>query len=211
VGSADLVLFVVVLAGSAAVAWLNVGRSLLFLRPESLAIEPEAPADQAKVPDELSGLARELGEQGFTFLGSHTERAWQRKTQTFYDFAHLLEGTFATIWMAASGERELELWTWSEAGGLITANHRRPVREEPGRYQSSYLEKANVARLVKAHSRRAEGRKGQGPFTLEGRVEVGRAWLAGPGRTEIRQQHLSGLLWTLGTLVMVAAAVYGRS
>jgi hypothetical protein len=211
VAPSDLGIFGFVLVASAAVLWLNLGRALLWVRPKLLTLEADAPADQVKVPDELTALARELSEQGFVFLGTHQERSPARPVRTCWDFAAESSGTFATLDVSRAGERQLVFFTrTADDAFVLTANHRRPVRADAGRYEASYLENVNVARLFKAHQRVVGERKGEGPMTLEGRVDAAQAWLAGPGRVEIRQQHLSGLLWTLSTVGMVAGAVFGR-
>jgi hypothetical protein len=211
VGAGDFGILAAIIGLAAYVVVTQLGRAWLFLKPLSLRLEPETPADQTKIPDSLSALARELGEQGFVLLGAHSEKAWRRPEVLAYDFVHSGDGTYASLWLSPTGERQLMFLTWTAQDAfLLTADHRRPVREHPGRYQSSYLENTNPARLFKAHSRRLEGQTGRGPPTLEGRMDAARAWLEGPGREEIRQQHFSGLLWTVSAVGLLAALAFRR-
>lgn len=207
---------IAVVGGVLAVAfWMlkaNLWRAVLCLSPASLALEGDAPADAMKLPRELEPLAGQLVALGFSPLGSHLEKPrFSRETECF-DYVHAAEGAFATLSASRAGVSRLYLLTRTDSEGFVlTASYRRPARELPGRYFSGTLEGAPPERLLAAHRRRvaAMGRP-QGPFTLEGRLEAARAWFVGPGRSEIRQANVVGLLWTACAIGMVAAAIFGR-
>jgi len=68
----------------------------------------------------------------------------------------------------------------------------------------------NVERLLKAHLRRmSEMGAPKAVWSIEGRLAAARAWYSDVGKTELRQQHAVGLLWTLGALGMVGASLLG--
>ncbi len=193
-------------------AWMlrrNLWRALLFLKPTALHLEADAPADQMNVPEHLGRRHAELLALGFVPLGTHLERAPLGATIHAYDYGHPAELTFATLVDGAYGPR-LYLVSRAEQGFVLTADYRRPSREKKD-YLAGALEGVPPERLVKAHQRRLETLgQAQGECTLEGRLALGRDWLRGPGSSETRQQNLLGLLWTVGTVGMVAAAVLGR-
>ena len=96
------------------------------------------------------------------------------------------------------------------SGFVITGNHHRPARELKGRYLSGALESLSAARVFTAHLRRVpEIGAPAGDYTQEARLAAAGAWFAGPGAVEVRQQNALGLLWTVGTVGMVAAAIFG--
>jgi hypothetical protein len=198
----------------AAAGWLlhrNLWRAVLVLWPTSLVTDADAPADQVRLPEPLGPLAADLERLGFVLLGSRTERPKLTRPTLTYDYAHRAEKVFATLYEGRGGRPRLYLTTPLAASGfVITANRRRAARQVPGHYLSGGLEDASAERLYHAHLRRLEGLTAQGEFTLEGRVAAARAWQAGPGRGEIRLHNVQGLLWTLGTLGMLAAALFGR-
>lgn len=203
--TADLARLALLVAGGALILRWNLWRALLFLRPASMRLEADAPADQAQPPQPLAKVEAELGALGFSRLGSHTEQAPLSRPQLNFDYAHPAERAFATLFASPRGEPRLYFLTPTAGGGfVITADHRRPAREEPGRYLSGGLEETSPERLFKAHLRRVAS-IGEPALALtpEARLEAGRAWYAGAGRSEVRQQNALGLLWTVGTLGMV--------
>jgi hypothetical protein len=187
----------------------NLWRALLCFVPTALELEPDAPADQMNLPEHLARRHAELLALGFTPLGTHLEHAPLGATTLHYDYGHPGELTFATLLDTVYGPR-LSLLSRTGQGFVLTADFRRPSKEKKD-YLAGSLESVSPERLFKAHLRRLETLgKAQGECTLEGRVAAGRAWLHGPGSSETRQQNLLGLLWTVGTVGMVAAAVLGR-
>ena len=204
------VLALLVLAGFV-LRW-HLWRALLVLRPGSMHLEADAPADQLKLPPELTVHGTGLLKLGFLPLGSHLEKARFGPEQVSYDFAHAETGTYATLYLGPSDIGRLYFLTAVQGGKLVlTANHRRPSREVPGAYLSGSLEHLPVERVFKAHARRAqELGPAEGPPTLEGRVSLGTRWFQGYGAAEVRAIHALGLLWTAGTVGMVLAALLGR-
>ncbi|QDE70762.1 MULTISPECIES: hypothetical protein [Myxococcus] len=189
---------------------MNLWRSILFLFPSSVRVEPEAPADQMDLPLELSGRANQLQALGFVPLGSHEEKPRLQRATRSYDWAHPGERVFATLHAGQGGVPRLYLLTPLASGGfVITADYRRPALEVPGVYLTGSLEDAPPDRLLRAHLRRLDGLQPAGDFTWEGRVAAGRSWYQGLGRKEIRRQNLQGLLWTVIALAIVASAFFG--
>jgi hypothetical protein len=184
---------------------MNLWRAILFLRPESMTLEPEAPGDQMKLPAALARTEHELVGLGFTALGSHLEKARLSKSRLNYDYVHEKEHVFATLFVSPRGESRLYFLTpTANDGFVITADHRRPAQDIPGRYLSGGMTETTAERLLNAHQRRVQsvGAPAMTP-TLEARVEAARAWYRGPGQKEVRQQNALGLLWTVGSLGMV--------
>lgn len=191
---------------------LHLWRALIFLKPSSVRVEADAPADNVTVPGALEPAWDHLRAEGFTLLGTHLEEARFAPAVTMYDAVHAEKRVFASLSIAKEGGAQLVLLTPTAAGGFVlTANYRRPAREVPGRYSSGGIEGAAPERLVKAHLRRTEGLATPNDgWTLDGRVAAARAWYLGAGKTELRQQHAVGLLWTLFAIGMVGAAIFGR-
>lgn len=194
------------------VLYLNLWRAVLCVAPASLLIDAEAPADGMTVPGELTALEKELLSLGFTPVGSHIEKPRLTFETVSYDFAHAAERAFATLYLSRRGEPRLYFLTQVEGGAFaITADHRRPSTERPGRYLSGWLEERSLSRLFKAHQRRAATLGAPvGRFDQAGRLEAAKSWFAGPGKREVRAQNLHGLLWSVGTLGMVGAAIFGK-
>lgn len=201
-----------VLAVAGYVVYANAGRALLCLAPGSFKTDADAPAGGAPLPGQLSKLAAALAALGFVPIGSRFEKAPLSRATLAYDFAHPGERAFATLFVGKRGKRCLYFLSRLEQGALVlTANYRRPAREVPGRYSCGALEDVAADRLFKAHQRRvASLGTPQGRFDQEGRLEIARAWAEGPGRAEIRLQNVHGLLWSLGSLGMVGAAIFGN-
>jgi hypothetical protein len=189
---------------------LNFWRAILFLFPARVRVEPDAPADQMKLPEELAPAAEQLQALGFLPLGSHEEKPPLRGATLSYDYAHPGERVFATLHLGSDGTPRLYFLTpLAPEGFVITAGYRRPALDIPGRYRSGGLEEASPERVFRAHLRRLEGLSPTGNFTWEGRVEAGRSWYRGLGQKEIRKQNLPGLLWTVAALAIVASAFLG--
>ena len=188
-------------------------RAVLFLRPQSVRIEADTPDASVLVPGALEATWDALKAAGFTPLGSHLEHARFAPPVTMYDAAHEARGTFASVFEGKDGRARVVLLSPVEGGGFVlTANYRRPARDVPGRYVSGGIEGASVERIVNAHARRlASLGAAKGPWTLDARVDAARNWFRDSGKAELRQQHAVGLLWTLGALGMVGAAIFGRS
>ena len=205
--SVDIGRLVLVLVVAALVLRWNLWRAVLCLRPEAMRVEADAPADQAKPPTALASREAELLALGFVRLGSHTERPPLGAAQLSFDYVHPAERTFATLYGNARGQPRLYFFTPTANGGfVITADHRRPAREEPGRYLSGAMDDVNSDRVFKAHLRRLpEVGPPADALTHDARLAAGRAWYQGAGRHEVRQQNALGLLWTLGSLGMVGA------
>lgn len=187
----------------------NLWRAVLFVSPSSLRIDAEDPGAAKSVPEALRGAEASLLESGFRALGTHSERPVLGPARLCWNYLHPGEGTVATLF---EGDDGVHAWFVSrlEGGGyVITANYRRPAREVAGRYASGYLEDVPLDRVYRAHTRRLAGLQVRtDPLTLEDRVELQRAWYGGLGKPEVRQENFRGLLWSLGTLGMVAAAIF---
>ncbi len=196
----DLLVLSGVVAIVAVVLRFFLWRAIACVRPGSYAFEADAPGDSMQVPTTLEGLVTALRALGFEPLGSHTEKAVLGPRRENFNYVNAGAGTFATVYADKRGGPHLYLFTPTEGGGfVITSNHRRPAREVPGRYLSGTLEDHPPDRLFKAHQRRiANVGAPSGPWTLEGRVDAARAWLAGPGPLEIRLQNSLGSLWVAG-------------
>ncbi len=190
----------------------NLWRAWLCLKPTSMHVEADAPPGQAKLPESLEKLDAELRALGFVSLGSHLEQPRFGPEMLSYDYVHPGDKCFATTYVSTNRQAKLYFLTPTAGGGfVITANHQRAAREIKGRYLSGALESLPSPRVFTAHLRRV-GEVGvpEGEFTQAGRVEAAKAWFAGPGNVEVRQQNALGLLWTVGTVGMVAAAIFGR-
>jgi len=193
------------------VLYKNLWRAVLCIAPGSLALDSEDPPDRVQVPPELTLLAAELARLGFSSIGSRREKPLFAPAAIFYDWANAKERVFATLFLSTSGTPHLYYLTVSPNNGfVITANYRRPSREIPGVYLAGAMEDLPAERVYRAHLRRIEPMGALGEYTQEGRLAAAKAWSAGPGRSEIRQQNLHGLMWTAGTLGILAAAVFGR-
>lgn len=189
---------------------LNLWRAALFLFPARVRVEPDAPADQMNLPEALSPVEAQLKALGFVALGSHEEKPPLRRASLSYDYAHPGERVFATLHEGAQGAPRLYFLTpLAPEGFVITAGYRRPALDIPGKYRSGSLEEAPPDRLFRAHLKRLEGVSPTGDFTWEGRVAAGRSWYRGLGQKEIRRQNLTGLLWTVAALAIVASAFLG--
>lgn len=187
-------------------------RAWLCLQPTSIAIEADAPAGQIKLPEPLEKLDAELRAIGFASIGSHVEQPKFGPQMLSYDYAHEKEKAFATLYVSNIGDAKVYFLTRTSGGGLvITANHRRPAREIKGRYLSGALEAMPAARVFTAHLRRVSDMgAAEGELTQAARVDTAKQWYAGYGKLEVRQQNALGLLWSVGTVGMVAAAIFGR-
>lgn len=205
----DLAPVVIASAIGAAVLRGNLWRAVLVLRPSAVSVETDAPADRMSVPRELAPVEAKLVALGFERLGSHFERPPFGKEMESLDWVHREAKTFATAFLGTNGHARFYFLTATTQGGLVlTANHRRQAREQPGRYLSGSMEALPPERIFKAHRRRvSELGEASGELSLEARVALARGWYAGVGGPEVRAQHGLGLLWTLGTFGMVAAVV----
>lgn len=188
----------------------NLWRALLFIKPASIAVFADEPAEP--LPVELQPLANDLRALGFVPLGSHLERPPLGPTTRLFDFVHRDANTFATAYFARGGAPRLFFLTLLADGGcVLTSNYRRPMKPIPGRYLSAHYESWPLKRLLAAHLRMASGRPAQQATDMASRITAARRWFETFGAAEIRQVNLPGLLWTLGTLGMVAAALLSRS
>lgn len=213
-----LILFVGVLALSAFIFRLAFWRAVLFVKPRSVRIDAEDAPGRVKIPEALAKPAAELEALGFVSIGSHSERPHFGPATLCLDFAHAQEKTFATLFESRDGAANLYFTSLlppsagdegPAPGFVITANYRRPAKELSGRYITGWLEDVPADRMLRAHLRRVEGMTVAGTFTQDARLEWARAWIDGPGSSELRSEHLQGLLWTVGSLGMVAAAIFG--
>ena len=182
-------------------------RALLCLAPSTLRIELDAPPDKMQLPAELKAFSDQLLALGFTALGSRLERPRLHRETEYYEFARPADHVFATLYLGKYSQPRLYLLTRVETGFVITANYPRPARQVPGRYLAGGLEDFSPDRVYRAHLRRLEGFTPTGDFTLEGRLAAAQAWLAGPGKREVRLQNLHGLLLSGITVGMVAYTI----
>lgn len=190
----------------------NLWRAWLCLRPTSISIEADAPAGQVKLPEPLEKLDAELRAIGFVSIGTHIEQPKFGPQMISHDYVHEKEKTFATLYVGTADVPKVYFLTRTTGGGfVITANHRRPAREIKGKYLSGALEALPSPRVFTAHLRRvADVGTPAGELTQAARVEAAKEWFAGYGNLEVRQQNALGLLWSVGTVGMVAAAIFGR-
>lgn len=210
---------------------LNLWRAWLVLRPGSMRLIVDDPGALTTVPGVLEPTHDALKALGFVSIGSHLEHPRFGAQTSMYDYVHHAHGVFATLHEAPTwgvrftkglayvprSEAEgpsarLVLVTPCENGGfVISANSRRPGANVPGRYLSGALVGASPERLLKAHLRRVpELGAPKARWSLEGFIDAARAWYSDVGKTELRQQHAVGLLWTLGALGMVGASLFGH-
>jgi hypothetical protein len=208
----DLIIYAMGAGFIAIVMRGNLWRAWLCLRPTSMNLEADAPAGQVRLPAPLQKFDAELKDLGFVSVGAHLERPRFGPEMARYDYAHPVEKCFATSFLGANGATKLYFLTPTEGGGfVVTANHRRAAREIKGRYLSGALEGLPAARVFTAHVRRVLSvGTPHADLTQAGRIAAAKAWFAGPGNVEVRQQNALGLLWTVGTVGMVAAAIFGR-
>jgi hypothetical protein len=185
-------------------------RALLCLRPQAVKVEVETPADVTQVPGELEDAWGELQKLGFTLLGAHSENApLSPAARWFLDAKHPEHPVVASLSVGGDEQEHLVFLTQSERGFVITANYRRLSFEVPGAYLAGGLDGATPERLLKAHLRRVpEIGAPKVLQTIEDRVTAAREWYSRSGKPELRQQHAVGLLWTLGALGMVGAALF---
>jgi hypothetical protein len=209
---------------------LNLWRAWLVLRPGSTRLFVEDPGTLSQVPSALEPMHDALRALGFTSIGSHLEHPRFGAQTLMYDYAHPALGVFASVFVApawglhfARGlawvprtESEgppvrLVLLTPTQHGGfVVSANARRPGANVAGRYLSGALVDAPPDRLLKAHLRRVpELGAPNAQWTIDGRLAAAKEWYSEVGKTELRQQHAVGLLWTLGALGMVGASFFG--
>lgn len=202
-------------AGLLLAAWVlqrNLWRAVLVVWPSSLRIEADAPAGHERLPSELRGLDQALKAMGFSSLGQHVERPYFTRELVSLDYAHAGERAYASLYLGRDGQARLYFLSRTDQGAFVlSANHRRPSTDLPGRYFSGSLEDVAADRIFNAHKKRTAAYGAPvGEPTQEARVELARAWYRGPGGPEVRQQNVLGLLWTVGTLGMVAAAILGK-
>jgi hypothetical protein len=188
---------------------LNLWRALLFLRPSGVIVEQDSPADQMKLPESLNAAAAELRALGFEPLGSRYEKAALAPAFISFDFGCAREHAYATLYPSRFGASRLYFFTPVEGGGFVlTANFRRPSRKSTPGYLAGGLPNIPADRLLKAHQKRLEGFKPTESYSAPARLEAARAWLDGPGRGEIRQQNLNGLVSAgLAGILLVMASV----
>ena len=202
----------VVLVAAALLRW-HLWRAVIFLAPSSVRIEADSPPGMASIPSALEATHDAFVALGFEHLGTHFEHPRFGRRVLHFDYVHREKQVFAAVHAGLEGQALFTLLTPTHGGGsALTASFRRPCRDLKGRYVSGGLEGAAPERLLKAHLRRVpEAGTPEADWSLEGRVAAARAWYAGTGKGEVRQQNAVGLLWTLGALGMVGAAFFGRS
>lgn len=200
---------VLALVGALVLLRFQAWRAIVCLRPQSVRVELETPADVTEVPPELEDTWGELKKLGFVLLGMHSEKPALGSARLFLDGKHPEHPVIASLTTSRDEQDELVFFTQSDRGFVITANYRRLSTEVPGEYLAGGLEGASPERLLKAHLRRVpEIGAPKVLATLEDRVAAARDWYSRSGKPELRQQHAVGLLWTLGALGMVAAALF---
>jgi hypothetical protein len=189
-------------------------RAWLFVKPQSMIIEPDEPAEKMNLPGVIEAIAEDLEKFGFKAIGTHYEKPRFTKETVSYDYANTEKKVFATIYEGRDGGARMYLLTPikcpdGSTGFVVTANYRRPAREIGRCYYSGGLEDYATERVLKAHLRRVENEKLEpiGEFNAEGRITAARAWFAGFGRTEVRAQNLHGLLWSAGAVAMLVSGI----
>lgn len=201
-------LAVLALIGALVLLRFQAWRAVLCVRPQAVKVEVETPADVTVVPPELEDALAQLEKLGFTLLGMHSEKAPLAPARLFVDALLPGQPVVASLSLGPDGHEQLVFFTWSERGFVITANYRRLSYEVPGAYLAGGLDGASPERVLKAHLRRVpEIGTLKVLSTLEDRVAAARDWYSRSGKPELRQQHAVGLLWTLGAVGMVCAAL----
>src|SRR5688572_32962783 len=85
----------------------NLWRAWLCLKPTSIAIEADAPPGQVKLPELLEKPDVELRALGLVSIGSHLEQPRFGNEMFSYDYAHPIDGCFATLYVSTNGEAKL--------------------------------------------------------------------------------------------------------
>ncbi len=184
-------------------------RAWLCVAPSSVRVEADTP-EPVEPPAVLGSLHAQLLEQGFTMLGTHVEHPRLGPPLVVHDYASEAQGAFASTFVSTDGHARCYLLTGCANEGLaLTANYPRLSEELAQRYVVGHLDGVGVERLLKAHTRRAATiGSPRGPWTLDERVVLARRWYATVGSRELRHQNAVSLLWTLGALGMVGAALF---
>lgn len=202
------VIAVLALVGALVLLRFQAWRALLCVRPQAVKVEVETPADVTVVPPQLEDGLAELKKLGFTLLGAHSEKAPLAPTRFFLDAVLPGQPVVASLSLGSDEQEQLVFLTQSERGFVITSNYRRLSYEVPGAYLAGGLDGASPERVLKAHLRRVpEIGTPKVLATIEDRVAAARDWYSRSGKPELRQQHAVGLLWTLGAVGMVCAAL----
>ena len=203
------VIAVLALVGALVLLRFQAWRAVLCVAPQAVRVELETPADVTQVPGELEDAWGELQKLGFVLLGTHSEKSPLAPERLFLDAVHPTQPVVATLTVGTDEQDHLSFITQSDRGFVITANYRRPSVEVSGSYLAGGLDGATPERLLKAHLRRVpEIGTPKVLKSLEDRVGAARDWYSRSGKPELRQQHAVGLLWTLGALGMVGAALF---
>ncbi len=211
---------------------LNLWRAWLTLNPASMRLVVEDPGPVSQLPHSLEATHDALLALGFVSLGTHLEHPRFGLATLMYDYAHAHDGVFASLFEAprwgvrwgrglayvprseSEGPAARLVLTSPMANGgfVVSANARRPGANVPGRYLSGAIEGVSADRLFKAHLRRLPQLGApQAEWTIDGRLHAAKTWHCEVGKTELRQQHAVGLLWTLGALGMVGASFLGNT
>jgi hypothetical protein len=202
-----VVVVLAVLAGLV-VLRLQIWRALLFITPTSVRVEAEEPSSVVVVPGALEPAVEALRTLGFVLVGTHSESPRLTRGTRFIDLLEPTTGTWASV---AEGRRaRVSLLSCTAQGWVVTSDFRRPSSDVAGALAGA-IEGASPERLLKAHLRLVQAPEPVAHPTLEARVELARAWFAGPGRAELRQQHAIGLLWSLGALALMGAPFFASS
>jgi hypothetical protein len=190
----------------------HLGKALVFLWPGSLRFAPGKSAEEAELamPAALRPWAGLLEGLGFGLLGTRLERPLLGRGTVVYELANAATGVFASLFLEGDEVRLYFLSRGEDGALVLTANYHRPARERAGRYATGGLENVAPERVYKAHLRRIEALRPAGPYDAAGRLLAARAFLAGPGRVELRWMNLHGLLWSLGTVGILIAALLGK-
>ncbi len=199
---------VLALVGALVLLRFQAWRAVLCLWPQAVKVEVETPADVTVVPPELEDSVAELKKLGLTLLGMHSEKSPLAPVRQFVDLVLPGQPVVASLWVGPDEHEQLVFLTQSDRGFVITANFRRLSYEVPGAYLAGGLDGASPERVLKAHLRRVpEIGTPKALATIEDRVAAARDWYSRSGKAELRQQHAVGLLWTLGAVGMVGAAL----
>ncbi len=197
---------VLMLLAGAALLYFFGWRAALLVAPYSVRVEVETPADATRVPDELADAVSELKRLGFALLGGHSERFLFRATRPYVDLKR--DDVVASLTVGRDEQDELTLWTCCGEGFVVTSNFKRPAREVRGWYLGGGIDGAAPERLLNVHLRRVNEVGQSTPRAdLEAHVAAVRRWFVTQGKPELREQHALALLWSLGALGMVGAAL----
>jgi hypothetical protein len=153
----------------------------------------------------MERVERGMAQLGFTRLGAIQVRPPLSKGWSELVYAAPALRTFADVGVRG-GALAVSLFTPFQGGAAVgTADYRRPSIERSD-YLAGGLPGVDIPELWAVHRRRvgrlSEGREPWTDFSLRGRIEAHRVFLAGAGGSELRALSMSGLMIGLIALAL---------